>query len=243
MLRAMQQRYWAAIEGALKVDRIPFAKLAEERLKMLRRLELQTVRDAALHQRATAELADRLDNWWGGALRPLTPFSEMPPPTGPVSTPADPMELLIVRAIGSIGEAVAFGVAPDGGVFVTNTGSWTDGRAVFVAGISSLLDQATDIFSQLTDGTGGRFVERDGRFFADTAVHDNARAFLLVESNHKTAGPTGLWRRIVSVFKGLWDDNDQEPNKTATGPPDTSEPQRFRLVVDFNVGEWPTLES
>lgn len=234
-----QQTPWNDSRRALKVDRIPFAQLAIERSKMLRRLEAQIVGDEALHRRATEELIARLHNWWGGALRPQSAFSEMRRPNEPVSTSADPIELLIVRAIGSIAEPVTFGVTREGAVFITDTGSWTQGHAVFVTGISWLLDQATDIFSQLTEGTGGRFVERDGRFVADTGLHDDAGAFLVVEPKPKNVSAKVLWHRIVSLLQGLWTDNDQEP-ETARAEPEASEPQRFQLVVDFHEGEWPT---
>ena len=215
---------------------------------MLRRLKAQAVPDAALHQRAVADLAPRLDTWWGGSLPPLSRFSDSPPAKMPTALPADPVELLIVRAISSTVGVAMFGVTADGAVFTTDNGAWDeDSRALFVTNLSPLLDEATDIFHHLTGAAGGRFIEHDGRFF--TASLDDFKTativaqappfgspFALVQS-----GKLGLWQRVRSFFRN-WRDNGHVDESVMAPPPSDQQTGREtvqQLVVQFGAVPWP----
>jgi hypothetical protein len=134
-------------------------------------MALQTGVSAALRERAAAALIIRLAHWHGDFLPRPGRFKNKIPKgfASPTTVRADPIELLIVRAIAmtSAPGAAQFGVSPDGSVFTTdvNGHSLFSGRRVDVTGLSPLLDEAADIFNHRRGGIGGRFYERDGNFF------------------------------------------------------------------------------
>ena len=106
------------------------------------------------------ELKRRLETWWGGSLPPLSRFSDKPPRKLPVALTADPEELPIVRALAAGDRLPTFGVTSAGAVFTTDDGAWhADSRAVFITGLSPLLDELTDIFHHATGDEGGRFYD------------------------------------------------------------------------------------
>jgi hypothetical protein len=147
------------------VDRMPSTQLKAERQNILRRLKSQAVADADVHTQAVTELARRLVTWHGLAEPAHT--RDMDPEKLPVVVRAHPMEWLIVRAISASENPATFGVMSDGSVFTTDA----NGQAVFVSGLSALLDEATDVFRHLAIDTAGRFFEHDRHFsLADGTV-------------------------------------------------------------------------
>jgi hypothetical protein len=224
---------------------------------MLRRLKAQTVPDNALHERAVAGLTRRLDQWWGGSLAPLSRFSDAPPARMPATLTADRVELLIVRAISAISARgpATFGVTSGGAVFTTDTGSWSDdAHAVFVTGLSTLLDEAADIFQHHTGGRGGRFIELDGRFYTailgDDTKGEHIRTAAIITSLPPAGSPfalvqsgeTGLWQRVRSFFRN-WRDTahaDEPVQEAPWSDPGTAREPAAQLVIRFGGGvPWP----
>lgn len=77
-------------------------------------------------------------------------------------------ELLVIRAISMTRGAAQFGISPNGTVFTTDCDgySYNSGRRHNVTQISDLLDETAGIFNEWQrNGLGGRFYERNGRFF------------------------------------------------------------------------------
>ena len=137
---------------------------------------LQTLKREKLEEavaRAAAELQRRLERE-GLSLPDRTRSRDCKSPwdrAAPViHREAHPCEMMIVRAIARTWGAAQFGCSPDGSVFTADTDgySWPDGdRRDPVTGLSPLLDEVAAIFNspRRRDGLGGRFYERDGRFF------------------------------------------------------------------------------
>lgn len=122
-----------------------------------------------LHHRAESELRRRLDGWYGDFDPVPSQFGKSKYATSAIDAvdiPADPIELLIVRALAMTYPAAQFGVSPNGEVFTAHGNGWTkDGPRIYVTRLSWLLDEAADVFNHLRRGRGGRFYERDGAFF------------------------------------------------------------------------------
>jgi hypothetical protein len=246
------------------MDRIPFARLASERKRMMRGLLARRLSDRALHDRAISVLRNRLSHWWGSALPALSQFAENPP-TGqpPVPVWADPVELLVVRAIAATEGIACFGVEPGGAVFTEDSGA-VGGEAfrVYITGLSPLLDAVGDIFNHVAGGVGGDFCERDGQFFtADGRKFVEVRPFRQPDSESPSvaasapiSGVSGWWKRLVDAVADWWNDDqpgrsddglrhfDHEPVETASSMCTNAPPTRdriYQLVVDFDNGAWP----
>jgi hypothetical protein len=188
------------------------------------RISAQRGVDSALQSRAAVELQRRMRHWRGDYLpRPSRFKNRTPIERGdPLLVPADPIELLIVRAVAMTHGAAQFGVSPNGAVFTAMGEGWTiRGPRVDVTRLSWLLDEAADIVQQLRSGRGGRFYERGGRFF----LADGKTTFLrIVDEAELAAGTTpppaeGWWRQLKSSVL-LWL-RDDEP---ATAVPGTAVP-------------------
>jgi hypothetical protein len=189
------------------VERIPSAQIPAERSKMIRRLRENPSPDPDLRQRAEIELAQRLKDWWGNELPRPTSFGDAPAVNGPACPPDVSAELLIVRAISAQSNPAAFGVTSDGAVYTTDTPRWSDtAHAVFVTGLSPVLDEIADIFRHLTAGEGGRFYEQNGSFF-DQRPTTNGKPFAFVK-----APSPGLWDRVRSWFLS-WTDSNKRNNQ------------------------------
>src|ERR1700739_1776884 len=99
-------------------------QLDEAAKVMLQRLASQTGVSNALRERASLALTLRLAHWRGDFLPFPGRFKNKTPRglASPMIVRADPIELLIVRAIAmtSIPGAAQFLVSPDGSVFTTD---------------------------------------------------------------------------------------------------------------------------
>jgi hypothetical protein len=167
----------------------------------------------AVRKRAAMALTVRLAHWHGDFLPPQGRFKDKRPLSeeSPALVRADPIELLIVRAIAmtSIPGAAQFGVSTDRSVFTTDALGWSlhSGRRYDVTGLSPLLDEAADIFNFRRGGIGGRFYERDGSFF----MADGKTTFLEV-LDVGPDGAKGWWQRITSSVLMLLRDGDPQPD-------------------------------
>jgi hypothetical protein len=193
-------------------------------------MALQTCVSPALRERAAAALTIRLVHWHGDFLpRPGRFKNKIPKGFASLTTVrADPIELLIVRAIAmtSTPGAAQFGVSPDGSVFTTdvNGHSLFRGRRIDVTGLSPLLDEAADIFNHRRGGIGGRFYERDGNFFKadgkkvfvqviEVAPEDLRDVDSGTAKEIEPAAPRVWWQRIVdSVWDLFREDGEVVPN-------------------------------
>jgi hypothetical protein len=217
-------------------------------------MQEQQVSDESLRQQALVELNHRVEDWWAGPGCALSKFLDYVPPRLPVVVSGDPRELLIARAISTSPDPATFGVTAQGEVFVPDNGRWDgSGRAVFVTGLSPMLDEVTNICSRLTDGTGGRFREREGRFSLDPAVHSDVSTFAVVGQHDQDPGGPGIWDRLVSIVLGWWqgdkssssgDDDHTSPrgeshNAAPTGDTSATREAVYELVVNFDTGAWP----
>ena len=131
------------------------------------RIEAQTDVDEVLQSRAAVELQRRLQQWHGDYLpRPSRFKNKHGIDRGAhLVVPADPVELVIVRAVAMTHGAAQFGVSPNGAIFTAEGDGWTiRGPRVDVTRVSWLLDEAADILQDVRRGKGGRFYERNGRF-------------------------------------------------------------------------------
>ena len=222
------------------MDRMPFGQVQAERSKMLTRLQGMRVPDSVLHQRAVAVFSSRLDQWMGIAAAPLTRFAEKKPWRLPATLTADPVELLIAQAI-SESYPPTFGVMADGAVLTTDNGLWDEsGHAVFVTGLSRVLDEAADVFRHHTQGGGGRFFESGGGFYfasrflndriavaADIAQPRLGKPFAIVRSEEER-----LPRRVGAFFRNL---RSTAGAIVGRQPPAGQDPVET-FVVDFEAG-------
>jgi hypothetical protein len=208
---------------------------------MLQRMKSQRGTNNALEERALVELRSRLSRWWGHDRVPTDCFLGTSPKAlnGTIVVPADPVELLIVRAISTSSEMAQFGVAPAGAVFTTDANEWTaQSRCVFVGGLSPVLDQATEVVNRGRPGTEGRFFERGGRF-----LDANGTTFFEVQSS----GVKGVLQHLASSFSTLFSntdasgltDRDVHSHMPPTAPWSPSPPPARRLVVTFKTPDLP----
>lgn len=197
------------------MNHIEFDRIDGERTRMLARMDAQQTDDGQLKRRALAELRTRLEIWSGEEGSCVGLDRDRGSTTMPIYISADRMELPIVRAISADRWRPSFGVTEHGAVHVTHDGNWLDGSlAVFVTGLSPLLDQVAVAFLSSVNPSGGRFFEHDGGF----AVYPNegrTRTFACVE-------PPGLLRRVLSAVHAWRSPVDEE------------------LVVKFDSGRWPS---
>ena len=130
---------------------------------------------------------------------------------------AHPCEMMIARAIALTWDAAQFGCSPDGSVFTADTDgySWPDSDHRDPATrLSPLLDEVAAIFNspRRRDGLGGRFYERDGRFFDaddgeifveihvgdDVPFRQASRPFRRTSPPDKSAaGGRSLWDKLL----------------------------------------------
>lgn len=176
------------------------------------RVEAQAEVDELLRSRAVIELKRRLQHWHGDYLPRPSRFRNkkaIDRGTHPV-VPADPVELVIARAVAMTRGTAQFGVSPNGAIFTAEGDGWTiRGPRVDVTRLCWLLDEAADILQQIRHGRGGRFYERNGRFFlADgrttiMEVVDEADPAIQAEAAAARLG-TNLpwWQRAVNAVLG-----------------------------------------
>lgn len=226
------------------MDRLSFGQLEVQRSKMTLRLRSFDVPDVRLHRRATVELKKRLDDWLGNALPPLSRFADIDPRelSLPVEVITDQVELLIVHAVGG-GEE--FGVSARGAVFVVDPDT---GDHVFIAGLSPLLDEATDIFYSFNRG-GGQFFEYDGVFLTDDGIEFFSADLASKPSTTEPHRPAGksLWQQIISVLPWVHDEpapKPHDPPKRPPPPPTPPDPDLdlrpiYKLHVDLDTSSWP----
>lgn len=198
-------------------------------------VESQTDVAEVLQSRAAFELKRRLQNWNGDYLpRPSRFKNKHGIDRGShLIVPADPIELVIVRAVSMTTGAAQFGVSPDGSIFTARGDGWTiRGPRVDVTRLSWLLDEAADTLQQIRRGRGGRFYERNGKFFlADgrtviLEVVDEADPG--VRAKRPEPGPSSYdsrpwWQKAVNtVFRRHWDELPQPspPPTRVPGLPD-----------------------
>ena len=198
-------------------------------------VESQIGVDDVLQSRAAFELKRRLQHWHGDYLpRPSRFKNKHGIDRGThLVVPADPIELVIVRAVSMTIGAAQFGVSPDGSIFTAHGDGWTiRGPRVDVTRLSWLLDEAADILQDIRRGRGGRFYERNGKFFlADgrtviLEVVDEADPG--VRAKQPEPAPSSYdsrpwWEKAVNtVFRKHWDElpEPSPPSKTIRLPED-----------------------
>lgn len=185
------------------------------------RIEAQTGVDEALQSRAAVELERRLLHWHGDYLPRASRFKNKHgiDRGAHLVVPADPVELVIVRAVAMTKGAAQFGVSPNGAIFTAEGDGWTiRGPRVDVTRVSWLLDEAADILQTIRRGRGGRFYERNGRFFlADgrTTILEAVDEPAPSERTNTGAIPYDkrpLWQKAINtVFRRHWDELPQRP--------------------------------
>lgn len=214
-------------------------------------IEAQTDVDDVLQSRAAFELKRRLQHWNGDYLpRPSRFKNKHGVDRGThLVVPADPIELVIVRAVSMTIGAAQFGVSPDGSIFTAHGDGWTiRGPRVDVTRLSWLLDEAADILQNIRRGRGGRFYERNGKFFladgrtvilevvdeTDPAIRA-ARAEPVADSY--AARP--WWEKAIStVFRLHWDEVP-ETSPPVRRPQLPEEVSRARRAPVLRRGEDP----
>jgi hypothetical protein len=117
--------------------------------------------------------------------------------------PADPVELVIVRAVAMTEGAAQFGVSPSGAISTAHGDGWTiHGPRTDVTRLSWFLDEAADILQQIRNGRGGRFGSTNAT--ADSSIADGKTTILEVVSEPEpraqldpapTRGSGGNWFR------------------------------------------------
>ncbi len=231
------------------MERLPFAQLGAERSAMMERLRQLPIADEVVRQRAVAELGRGVENWWGGALPPITRFADTPSRRRPVVLAADPAELWIARAISPARPAM-FGVEANGSVYTVDA---TGRFQIFVTGLSRLLDEAADICRHVNDGGKFLLVERGRRFFigldaddAQAVVHVDVRNGHPRREDRPSATPKSFWQQLVSFLP--WTNDEPEAVSPPAGAETTDGPDAdaeinsrpvHQLVVDFDAGSWP----
>jgi hypothetical protein len=184
------------------------------------RVSAQSDVDGVLQSRAVVELKGRLQHWNGDYLpRPSRFKNKKAIDRGHhLVVPADPVELVIVRAVAMTEGAAQFGVSPNGAIFTAEGDGWTiRGARVDVTRLSWLLDEAADILQQIRHGRGGRFYERDGRFFlADDKttileVVDAPELAVRTDAVTPSRADRPWWQRIINTVRGLPGDKASTP--------------------------------
>lgn len=174
---------------------------------MLTRLAAQDVPRWVEHRRAMKEFAVRLKTWSGEELPEAHRVSIESPPVLPVRLSADPIELLIVRAITSSG-APAFFASDDGATQIReDPNPIMDRYSVRVTGLSPLLDRVTEILCQVRGG--GAFFEENGQFitaadivFADLEPYSKELA--IQPDWHPISSPEPVHELVVYGATGIW---------------------------------------
>lgn len=209
-------------------------------------VERQNDVDGVLQSRAAFELKRRLQHWNGDYLpRPSRFKGKYGINRGThLTVPADPVELVIVRAVSMTTGAAQFGVSPDGSTFTAHGDGWTiRGPRVDVTRLSWLLDEVADIVQQIRGGRGGRFYERDGRFFlADgrttvLEVVDDSDPCVRAEPSANSYASRPWWERTIStVFRRHWDELP-ESSPSARVPRLPDDLRRARLAPVWRRAE------
>lgn len=164
------------------------------------------------------------------------------PPLLPVKVTTDRAELLILNAIGAADDFGEFGVNPSGAVYVIDPHT---GYRVFVTGLSTVLDEATDVFRSF-NRDGGQFFERDGLFIADDGTDffsaDVAHARTRVAP--RRLQKKSLWQQVISVLPWVHDEPIAETRSAPKRQPSPAsatdvDPPIYELHVNFDTGRWP----
>lgn len=184
-----------------------------ERIRILARMDGQTIDDGRLKRQARAELRSRLKTWSSAEKATIGFDPDRATPILPVHISADRVELPIVRAISDDRWRPSFGVTQQGRVYVTHDGHWLEtSLAVYVTGLSPLLDQVAAIFLSSIDPNGGCFYERDGSF-AEYPREGRARTFACVAQPgpmRRLSSAVDRWRNpvdeelVVSADSDIW---------------------------------------
>jgi hypothetical protein len=208
-------------------------QLEDCRSEILRHIDSQSA-TADLRQRAKAELIIRLRGWYGDFVPLPSQFKKSKFPIAqadPIPVPADPIELLIVRAVSMTFPAAQFGVSPNGEVFTAYGNGWTmNGPRFYVTRLSWLLDEAADVFNHRRGGRGGRFYERDGSFF----MADGKATFLRVVE------PAGWWQDFESSVRGfLGSDENSSPKRVDRALRHNAARVRRASVDEHRIGRPP----
>lgn len=216
---------------------------------MMERLRQLPIADEVVRQRAVADLGRAVENWWGGALPPITRFADTPVQGRPVVLAAHPAELWIVRAISPARPAM-FRVEANGAVCTVDA---TGRFHIFVTGLSRLLDEAADICRHVNGGGKFLLVERGRRFFIGLDADDTpALVHVDVSNGHprqedrSSATPKSFWQQLVSFLPWVHDKPEKvmsPPSSERTDDPAVDDDINARpvhqLVVDFDTGAWP----
>jgi hypothetical protein len=204
------------------------------------RIESQSGVADVLQSRAAFELKRRLQHWNGDYLpRPSRFKNKHGIDRGThLVVRADPVELVIVRAVAMTRGAAQFGVSPNGAIFAAEGYGYTiRGPRVDVTRLSWLLDEAADILQEIRGGAGGRFYERNGRFFL---AEDRTTILEVVDEpdpgvRAERPDPASFsydsrpwWQKAVNaVFRRHWDELPQSSTQAA-GPQVPDDVRRAR---------------
>lgn len=221
--------------------RMPIGELDNERARIQRRLATLPV-PAELRTDAAALLEQRLRKWSCIDAAPLTRYADESPQGIPVVLSTDPVELWILRAIAPTSNPARFKLSANGAVYIEEH---LRGYQVYVTGISSLLDEVTDVCRNLYRRSTSEFVELDGQFIAGPAGADG-EPFLSVEFNPpKSPSGKSFLQRLVSLLPWVHDDPPRidvadEPEDPTLGVDDAINARPVHnLVVHFDAGPWP----
>lgn len=208
----------------------PDQELKNRSATVWERIAAQTDIDDALQSRAAVELERRLHHWHGDYLPRPSRFKNKHgiDRATHLVVQADPVELVIIRAVAMTKGAAQFGVSPDGTIFTAEGDGWTiQGPRVDVTRLSWLLDETADILQNLRHGKGGRFYERNGRFFlADgrttvLEVVDELDAATRTDATEPSYSSRPWWQKAVStVFRLHWDELPQPALRSVVQLPD-----------------------
>lgn len=150
--------------------------------------------------------------------------------------------------------AAQFGVSPDGSIFTAHGDGWTiRGPRVDVTRLSWLLDEAADILQDIRGGAGGRFYERNGRFFlADgrttiLEVVDEPEPSVRTEVAAPPMPSRTWWQQVVNSIFGS-DEEDAAPLLTKRRPQLPEDVRRAREAPVRSRGEsaqrtWPPTKK
>jgi hypothetical protein len=222
--------------------RMPIGQLDNERARIQRRLATLPV-PAELRTDAARLLEQRLRKWSCIDAAPLTRYADGSPQGTPVVLSTDPVELWMLRAIAPTSNPARFKLSANGAVYVEE---YLCGYKVYVTGISSLLDEVTDVCRNLYRRSTSEFVELHGQFIAGPAGVDG-EPFLRVEFNPPNP-PSGksFLQRLVSLLPWVHDDPprinvaETESDDPILGVDDAINARPVHnLIVRFDAGQWP----
>ena len=199
---------------------LPAVLVAEERLRMERRLEALEVADPFLRDRALAALSHRLAVWRAVPSPPSLRQSDLAKMSWgstnlPIVIERDPVEELILIAVAPA-EPTVIGITDDGALYHVDT---ERNYRIYSGNLSPLLERVALLFLIVSGGKTREFFYEDGAFFADYAGIGEFRPFAVIGSE-----------RVSAIADRCLD---------ALGDPVFRLEPINGLVLNYRRGEWP----